>query len=272
MAQRKDFYRLLSTTEFMISYIKKDLSQQYNIGDDFCTPDKYFKIESENNFCIIGGGAYVDYGLKRLKKLNIDPKKTIAWGLGNSDKKLIDNKVKTLPYLEWALRDLDSVTSNKFVPCVSCFNRQIVSEPKGNNTLIFLNANEKVSGNITISQPFLTNAVSLDDFIRQWSTADKIITNSYHGIYWSLLSGRSVLPFGYSSKFFSVLKMFEKELPQQNYYKIKSKTELNDLLLQSLENPNYISIKNSNLFLDRFRSLNYQFAMGLSQYGIRCSL
>jgi hypothetical protein len=256
----------------MISYIKKDLSQQYNIGDDFCTPDKYFKIESNNNFFVIGGGAYVDYGLKRLKKLNIDPKKTIAWGLGTSDKKLTETKIKSLPYLEWASRDLDVIDPNKFVPCVSCFNRQIIREPVGNNTLIFLNDNEKVSGNINIDRPFLTNAASLDDFIRQWATADKVITNSYHGIYWSLLSGRSVLPFGYSSKFFSVLKMFEKELPQENYYKIKNKTELNNLLLTSLDNPTYISIKESNLFLDRFRSLNYQFAIGLSKYGITCSL
>lgn len=256
----------------MISYIKKDLSQQYNIGDDFCTPDKYFKIESDNNFFVIGGGAYVDYGLKRLKKLNIDPKKTIAWGLGVSDKKLTETKIKSLPYLEWASRDLDVIDSSKFVPCVSCFNRQIIREPVSDNTLIFLNANEKVSGNINIDRPFLTNAASLDDFIRQWSTADKIITNSYHGIYWSLLSGRSVLPFGYSSKFFSVLKMFEKDLPQENYYKIKNKLELSNLLLMSLNNPNYISIKNSNLFLDKFRSLNYQFATSLSKYGITCSL
>jgi len=256
----------------MISYIKKDLSQQYNIGDDLCTPDKYFKIESENNLFIIGGGAYVDHGLKRLKKLNIDPKKVVAWGLGTSDKKLTDSKLKSLPYLDWGVRDLDTVSADKFLPCVSCFNRQITSAPKDDNTLIFLNANDKVSGDIDIDQPYLTNAVSMDEFIRHWSISDKVITNSYHGIYWSLLTGRSVMPFGYSSKFFSVLKMFEKELPQENFYKIKSKTELTELLSTAIKDPKFISVKDSNLFLDRFRSLNYQFAAGLSRFGIRCSL
>ncbi len=256
----------------MISYIKKNLSQQYNIGDDFCTPDRYFKIESEQNLFIIGGGAYVDYGIKRLKKLNIDPKRTIAWGLGNSDKKLNENKIAALPYLAWGVRDYNLVETEKFIPCVSCFNRQIIKEPTGNNTLIFLNANEKVSGDIKINQPFITNSSSIDSFLQQWEDADKIITNSYHGIYWALLTGRSVIPFGYSSKFFSVLKMFEKEFPQENFYKIKNKTELSELIQKSVTSSNYISIKNSNLFLDRFRSLNYQFAMSLSQHGVRCSL
>ena len=256
----------------MISYIKKNLSQQYNIGDDFCTPDKYFKIESDQNLFVIGGGAYVDYGIKRLKKLNIDPKRTIAWGLGNSDKKIIDNKVTTLPYLDWCSRDYGQVTSDRFVPCVSCFNRQILQEPKSNNTLVFINANEKVSGDINLDHSIITNSMSIDQFIPQWTHADKIITNSYHGIYWSLLTGRSVMPFGYSSKFFTVMKMFEKELPENNFYKIKNKTELNDLLIRALENPDYISVKNHNLFLDRFRSMNFQFAMSLLKYGIKCSL
>jgi len=254
----------------MISFIKKNLSQQYNIGDDFCTPDRYFKIESEQNLFIIGGGAYVDHGLKRLKKLNIDPKKTIAWGLGNSDKKLINEKINSLPYLEWGVRDITS--TERFVPCVSCFNRQILTSPKKDNVLIFLNANEKVSGEIKLDHPYITNAVSLDQFLQGWQSADKIITNSYHGIYWSLLTGRSVMPFGYSSKFFSVLKMFEKELPQENFYKIKNKNDLSDLISNAVKNPEFISIKNSNLFLDRFRNINYQFAMKLSQIGVRCSL
>lgn len=257
----------------MIYYVKKDLSSLYNLGDDYCTPDRYFKITADRNISIIGGGAYVDHGLKKCKKIGINPSSTIAWGLGSSEKNLKIEKINSLPYLDWSLRDIDAVKDPlRFVPCVSCFNRSILQEPKSNNTLIFLNESEKVSGNIEIDSSYITNSSNIDNFLEQWKSADKIITNSYHGMYWALLSGRSVFGFGYSSKFSSLFKMFDLEFPKENIYKIKNKTDFSTLLNQNLKDPKYISIKNYKIYLDRFRMINFEFARGLKKFNVECEL
>jgi polysaccharide pyruvyl transferase WcaK-like protein len=158
-----------------------------------------------------------------------------------------------------------------FVPCVSCLNNSIISEPIGNKTLVFTNANEVVSPN--------TQTVKLDDvivmrnnepyesFVKKWKQCDKVITNSYHGIYWSLLSGRSVAPYGYSSKFISVMRIFNMELPKDNIYDHRAK----ELFIEMLKrNQKFVSSKKYNEFYKDFSDRNYEYAEKLSKIGVIC--
>ena len=46
------------------------------------------------------------------------------------------------------------------------------------------------------------------NFVDIFQNNQHIITNSYHAAYWGLLSGHNVTLLGYSSKFTSLLKIF----------------------------------------------------------------
>lgn len=257
----------------MISYLKKDLKSLFNVGDSLCTPDVYFDISSEKDLRIIGGGVW------NIRKygMDADAPKTILWSAGESHK--IQNPQFTdsvvLKYLEWSSRDRDLLNDNsKFVPCVSCFHKEILKEPEKSKTLIFTNANNSVSAKINTKENdnllVLTNNVPYEVFIEKWKQCDRIITNSYHGIYWSLLSGREVAPFGYSSKFTSVVKLFDFELPKKQMYDIKGRYSLNELI--SRKEKIFFRTKKPQDYVNKFRELNLEFAEKLKTHGVICKI
>jgi polysaccharide pyruvyl transferase WcaK-like protein len=54
---------------------------------------------------------------------------------------------------------------------------------------------------------FITNQAPEKDFMKCLAQSSHIITSSYHGAYWGLLSGRTVTLMGYSFKFKSLLNI-----------------------------------------------------------------
>jgi hypothetical protein len=255
----------------MITYTKKDLSKLYNIGDALCTPDVYFDIQSNHDYTIIGGGVWniAEYNKKPTAKTSI------VWAAGKSDKDFhrIQKIRSDYKFLEWGIRDLDLLEDKtRFLPCVSCFNTKIISEPKGDKTLVFTNANEVVSSEINkkLSENYILakNNESEQDFLDKWEQCDKVITNSYHGIYWSLLSGRKIIPFGYSSKFISATHLFGIEFPRENLYNIKNRLALSHMIDST--KVTFMSTKINRL--ETFRELNLAFAENLKSKGIICKL
>jgi len=252
----------------MITYKKKDLSRLNNIGDLLCTPDNYFYISSEKHAIIVGGGVW------DIEKLSSEPaaQNTILWAAGKSIK--YPNKtsaIETLNFLDWGIRDKkDLKDSSRFLPCVSCLNHEIISNPIGDKTLVFTNANLAVSSSIPKTDKekiYLTNDCTKKDFLFAWAQCNKVITNSYHGIYWGLLSGRQVTPFGYSSKFTNVLDMFGIEFPKHQLYSISKKFELPKLITSCNTT---IRLKDYDKWTEKFRKLNFQFAKRLEQNNIVC--
>jgi hypothetical protein len=258
----------------MITYLKKDLKQLFNIGDFLCTPDNYFSIESEKNFSIIGGGVW------NIEKYGTDnnSENTILWAAGKSIKefnKIVPISSNNFRYAEWSVRDKNLIEDkSRFVPCVSCLNNEVLKEPIGNKTLFFTNANTSVSPNIQLQETentlVMKNNETYESFIKKWEQCDRIITNSYHGIYWSLLSGRSVSPFGYSSKFISVMKLFNMELPKENIYSYKTQELFNEMLKRKEQK--FFSLKTRELFKNEFINLNYEYAEKLSKIGVKCKI
>lgn len=56
-----------------------------NIGDYLCSPRHYFEFDPAiSGLNIIGGGVYVDMGVRFIKKHGLDPAHTILWGVGES--------------------------------------------------------------------------------------------------------------------------------------------------------------------------------------------
>jgi hypothetical protein len=252
----------------MISFKKKDLSGLHNIGDLLCTPDNYFDMQSDDDITVVGGGVWNIEKLSREASAN----KTVVWAAGRSVRYPSKaSKINSLDFVEYGIRDrLDLSDSKRFLPCVSCLNRDIISDPISDKTLVFTNANNVVSPAIQSTNRnfiYLTNACTLDQFLKAWTVCDKVITNSYHGIYWSLLSGREVAPYGYSSKFTNVTAMFDIEFPSSNYYEVnKRETFLNQLSKKQ----DFISLNNHHLYLEQFRSLNYEFAERLKRSNVIC--
>lgn len=253
----------------MIQYRKKDLSKLHNIGDELCTADNYFEIESGDNITIVGGGVW------NIEKLSTDQRarKTILWAAGRSVRyPSKPSPMQELNFLEWGIRDkADLINKSRFLPCVSCLNSKIISAPKDSNTLVFTNANLQVSSAIREKEngiTYLTNSCSFDQFITVWEKSSCIITNSYHGIYWSLLSGREVIPYGYSSKFTNVTSIFDIDFPEGQLY---SATNTEAMLGLMNKNKTRIQLKSPETWTDNFRDMNLYFAINrLSKVGISC--
>lgn len=240
----------------------------YNLGDSLCSPKLYFDFYSESSFTIVGGGAYNILNILE----NNDPSDTILWSIGVSSKNLKNlKKIDNLNFVEWSFRDRDRlVDKNKFVPCVSCLNRSIISPPTSDKSLIFLNKNPDVSTTSKFIEDsnvlYITNDCSIDEFLKKWKQCDKVITNSYHGIYWALLTGREVMPFGYSSKFLSVFEMFDLSFPLNNLYSAKH-PEVLDYLIQNTKK--YHKVSNEDNYLTMFQNKNIEFANNLLKHNIK---
>jgi hypothetical protein len=254
----------------MIQFTKKNLSILNNIGDVLCTPDNYFFIESDKDIIIVGGGVW---NIEKLSKDN-DALKTIIWSAGRSIRfPKTSTKLPNLTFLKSGFRDiLDLTDLSHFLPCVSCLNEDIIKEPKGSKTLVFTNSNEIVSHSIETKRDdwiYLTNSCSKSDFLNAWEKSDKVITNSYHGIYWSLLTGREVSPYGYSSKFTNVTALFGIDFPKDNLYDVKNRSALSSLINRDQQ---FTRAKNHDLKLEEFKELNINFANSLETVGVKCTM
>ncbi|MCU0858669.1 MAG: hypothetical protein MUC65_09740 [Pontiellaceae bacterium] len=170
----------------------------------------------------MGGGVYKDFGVKALPSKGIPIKKSVMWAVGQSLCSGVDklDVVTSLPYADWATRDVDAVESeSRYLPCASCMH-PMLDQPGGKETLLFLNADSKVIGDPSAHENLqfmarhrgwnlLFNNCSAAVFSDALACSGTVVTNSYHGAYWGLLSGRSVVLMGYSSKFRSLLLGFD---------------------------------------------------------------
>ncbi len=252
-----------------------------NIGDFLCSPRHYFLFEGAlPGLKILGGGAYSGLAIKKVENLKWDFNKTVLWGVGQSQVFEKDplNKVKDLPYVLWGTRDYDLIEDyNHFLPCVSCLHPMLDAEP-GSETLLFLNVDPAVTPPEVKMRLYeiakkskwsiLFNDCSIDDFKKIFNNSNVVITNSYHGAYWGLLSGKKVVPMGYSSKFKSLLSSFS--ISPDRLIKI-SRGE-SDSLAKAIQHcsidKDSVMIENSREVLSIFRTINRDFARNLEAYGL----
>lgn len=269
----------------------------FNVGDFLLNPILYFDfgikiykkfIEKNNNFdetkLIIGGGAYLDLGVKKVKE--ISPKVSVSWSIGRSSNFNINNdKIESIvtsaeeTYDFCGSRDIENTKGKiDFVPCVSVFN-DIVDLPIGTKTGIFLNGNIKRTDSkimekyLELSRKneeiiFSLNSFSEIEIKKMFSQTKHIITNSYHMAYWGLLSGRAVSIIGYSSKFTSLLNIFEKDESYLLRYDKNNLSDLEKLIDMSISKKTFLNLSNPHKFKERFKDLNFNFANKLVQNGV----
>lgn len=185
-----------------------------NVGDDNCSPIQFLDFQpfetSKINFLpfrqdskscrsdknpddifVVGGGFF---DLKHFKYFS-HARKIVFWGGGirniRNNKRLFSGKRKPLPNLKKTLYGVrDCGHADEWVPCVSCMS-PLFDKPAAvmNEYVIFQHHRQ----DIDLPFPKMRNTgVTFEESIAFLSSADSVITNSYHGAYWSLLLGKKV--------------------------------------------------------------------------------
>ena len=174
-----------------------------NVGDCSCSPCSYFPIKAEevnifraknlasDDFIILGGGACLDFAYKA----------DVIWGAGMTNK--TTNQPMPPEWIKWSklIGIRDYIPGYRWLPCVSCMSPLFDREYEvKHDEVCYMNAVMKFDPQ---GKPFLYNSVkTMEEAVGFLGSAKKVITNSYHGIFWSKLLGREVeVVEAYSSKF-----------------------------------------------------------------------
>lgn len=189
-----------------------------NIGDKFSSPTLYFNFNDYlyadhlavinqkvklTDTIIIGGGVFLKpFLMKYIEDLN---KKIICWGIGLFQHEKLDFKNFKLI----GLRDFNREEINNinvfYCPCVSCMNTIFDKNFTIKNEVVAylhkIKTTEEDYKNLH-NIPFKTNEDNFQEVINFLGTANYIVTNSYHGVYWGTLLGKKVIAIPYNSKFY----------------------------------------------------------------------
>ena len=189
-----------------------------NIGDLSCSPFDYFDwgdatvsdvrdADTPAHKVGVYGGGKIFGGLSNYAGVRRDAGTTnIAWGVGT---------LQTFP-ISWryakARRKMDLIGSRDFgdtrytyAPCPSCMAQQFDNPAAPQHDVVFYahaGKTDKMKIDIPAHIPVLTN--ECDSFAQALSfiaSGATVVSNSYHGVYWSLLMGRKALCVPFSKKF-----------------------------------------------------------------------
>lgn len=201
----------------MTKLMFQHLRDSHNVGDAMCSPFDYFEWESadvkelrepspEYQVGIYGGGK-IFRGLSKAKGVNRSANtKHIAWGVGTK---------QSFP-LSWdyyqSRRLCDLVGSRdwgdtryEYAPCASCMSPLFdQAQPPEHDVVFYFHGGKTDKQGIEIpdSIPSLSNNCgSLEEAISFIASGATVISNSYHGVYWSLLLGRKTICIPFSNKF-----------------------------------------------------------------------
>lgn len=198
------------------------ISKTNNAGDQCCSPVDYIpefsscevvnlseSTEIKNKILIIGGGGLLSHGEginKILIKL-ISNNKVIFWGVGvntHSTQKIeYPEYLKHNNILFCGIRDWKNPF--EFVACGSCLSKFFIKPPKPlRKTVVYEHFNKPININ---HFPKLSNKGTKQDItkiLNFLSSGEIVITNTYHGAYWSLLMNKTVLILNaFSNRFFT---------------------------------------------------------------------
>jgi len=202
-----------------------------NVGDSVCRPLLYFNFgeqksiditkwkdyvnELKDNYIIIGGGGlfhipspeYNEGHFLHIKEIQKEFKKLILWGVGHNvhnskDIKFPSSKMKKFKLI--GVRDVG--TPYRWVPCPSC--KSCLFDEKTPIKYEAVHYAHKTFHNERLAKQLPTLYCcesTFENAVHFLGSARIVYTNSYHGAYWSLLMGKTVIvDKPYSSKFYGL--------------------------------------------------------------------
>lgn len=216
-------------------------NDEKNAGDYWSRPSHYFKFPHKvydihglkpfttEETIILGGGGLLGRPkwhdtIKEITYRN----KVILWGAGHNN--YPDNTKKTLLIGTTQLSTLPSYMNNfkmiglrdfglgfTWVPCASCMHTafDVAIDIKPTKDTITISHNK-----IKIKNEFDSIKMPDKDDLQNWlctvAQYKNVITNTYHGAYWSMLLGKNVTIQSWSSKFNNLGKFTLQDARQAN--------------------------------------------------------
>lgn len=198
----------------------KHVRETPNVGDRSCCPYDYLPFEgasvrdlydgsaAKTDVVIYGGGQILGSLRRYASQSERKAPFRLGWGIGTSQSSLFTpSKWRDRRYLHMiGSRDYGDERYH-FAPCASClsplFDQTYV---ESHDAVFYGHARKTPSEKITVPDhmPALWNeAETLEEVIAFLGSARTVISNSYHGVYWSLLLGKRVLCLPFSRKFLS---------------------------------------------------------------------
>lgn len=207
-----------------------------NAGDFYCAPHHYyeplkgkvldiFQYQSKSDLLrqqwvdqiiqrslVIGGGGLLNLPafhkqMRLFESLKARGKKTVVWGAGHNapnTKKIYRYNVDPENFGLFGTRD-HSMT-NEWVPCVSCkheiFDQKGAVDKEFGIILHKKNLNRPGVLEKVKNMPHLTNQDQFEDIVNFIKSCETVVTDSYHGMYWSILLGKKVISVPTTSKFY----------------------------------------------------------------------
>lgn len=145
-----------------------------------------------------------------IKKINKNSGPKILWGVGHN--KLNWDTRDLIKWPSWMSKfDLvgvrDYLQGFEWVPCASCMHPAFDKEYKITNKVIWFEHKKQLIKTVDMgSDPvprFVNTGDNMEQTIELLGSAEIVVTNSYHGVYWATLLGKRVVcPDPWSSKFF----------------------------------------------------------------------
>ncbi len=194
-----------------------------NLGDRLCSPALYFdflgssarhdllrvpsRVKRHARVIVVGGGGLLDndYYLDGWHALvNDTGAELIAWGLGHNRRG--GSAARYPDFLSGfslvGVRDTGPGIPATFewVPCASCMHAAFdQSYGLESDVVCYSHAAHPLAID---GVPRLTNSErDVSKVMRFLASAETVVTNTYHGMYWATLLGRKVVVCPYSSKF-----------------------------------------------------------------------
>ncbi len=199
-----------------IDTIKRNTYSELNLNEVCLLTENLTKIIVENKIVIIGGGGLIDQSRQWNKFINLSIKYssfTILYGIGENTHRRTDGVPPfydpinfEAPNLLYGTRDWSDGGSHNYnyVPCPSCM---LINPPKIPHTARKIGMVRhawfeiKIEGdddNLEILKntemiTMNTKKNSIDSILAFIYSSEYILTNTYHGYYWSLLSNKKVI-------------------------------------------------------------------------------
>ena len=169
------------------------------------------QVEARKTAYYFGGGGLLDnsYFEKELNYItNLKPDSIIYWGVGhnkhyNENISRLNSSSKALLRASklWGVRD--KIEGLNYLPCSSCMHPALgMNLGLRNDIVIYEHEHIPLSTSDLDTKPKMTNNnQDFEEVVKFLGSANYVITNSYHGMYWALLLKKKVVAVPFSNKF-----------------------------------------------------------------------
>jgi len=183
--------------------------QGRNVGDENCSPGRYFDLGPvvdigsvpQAEVIIYGGGTMaVEASSHARSRSGLK----VAWGIGHTERGRLGRHVDP-DYSAFDLagsRDWGVGGKVRWVPCASCLSPLFDQEYPITREVAFYG--HRLLSPLSGPDSLNNDCMDMAKVIAHLASAVTIVTSSYHGVYWATLLGREVVALPYGSKFFSM--------------------------------------------------------------------